>query len=54
MAETLTNEAFENEATVFDGEEHCLCVKFPDRPQELYTQEAIERTFEQKNEAVEK
>lgn len=47
-AESVINEAYGNDATFFDGEDTCLCVKFPDRPQELYTEDAIKRTFAQK------
>lgn len=46
-AESLINDAIENEATYFDGEDTCVCVRFPGRPQELYTENAIERTFKQ-------
>lgn len=47
-ADTVINDALENEAEYFEGDESVLCVRFPDRPQEVYTQDAIKRTFEQK------
>jgi len=46
--EAFIEEAIENEATYFDGEDTLLCVRFPGRPQELYTERALERSFEQR------
>ncbi len=48
-ARSLIDDAIENKATFFDGEENLMCVRFPGRPQEVYTERAIGRTFEQEN-----
>lgn len=32
-------------ATYFDGEEELLCVRFPGRPQELYSEMAVIRSL---------
>lgn len=38
--------AVENaEAIYWDGEDDLCCVRFPDRPQELYTEEALRRSL---------
>lgn len=37
----------EAEATYWDGEDDLCCVRFPDRPQELYTEEALRRSLAQ-------
>ena len=41
-AEHVIKLAIEAEATYFDGEDRNYCVRFPDRPQELYTEEALQ------------
>lgn len=33
------------EAVYDDGEDECLVIRFPDRPQELYTEEALQRSL---------
>lgn len=40
-AEHVIKLATEAEATYHDGEDTNYCVRFPDRPQELYTEEAL-------------
>ena len=35
--------AIESKAVYDDGEDELLCIQFPDRPQELYTQAALIR-----------
>lgn len=40
-AEEVIERAHRDEATFFDGEDICLCIRFPDRPQELYTEDAV-------------
>lgn len=44
-ADDIINLAIENDATFFDGEDLCYCVRFPDRPQELYTASALRRSL---------
>lgn len=34
-----------SDALYFDGEEYCMVVQFPGRPQELYTGEALRRSL---------
>ncbi len=41
--EDLCSEAH---ALYWDGEEYCLVLQFPGRPQELYTEEAARRSLE--------
>lgn len=36
--------AHDDEATYFDGEDVCLVLRFPNRPQELYTESAVRRS----------
>jgi len=43
-AEHVIKLSIEAEATYFDGEDTNYCVRFPDRPQELYTEEALRRS----------
>lgn len=40
-ADDVIERAHEDEATFFDGEDECLCLRFPGRPQELYTELAV-------------
>lgn len=35
------------EAVYNDGEDDCLVLRFPDRPQELYTEQAVRRSLPQ-------
>ena len=37
--------AHESEATYFDGEDDLICVRLPNRPQELYTVAALKRSL---------
>lgn len=42
--------AYDAEATFNDGEDECLIVQFPGRPQELYTEEALRRSLRRNGE----
>lgn len=44
-ADALISVCHEYEATYDDGEDICFIVQFPGRPQELYTEEALRRSF---------
>lgn len=40
-AQAVMDKAYEDECVYFDGEDDCFVVRFPDRPQELYTETAL-------------
>lgn len=40
-ADDVIERAHRDEATFFDGEDVCLVLRFPDRPQELYTEQSL-------------
>lgn len=43
-ADEVIRLATENDATYFEGDDVCYCVRFHDRPQELFTAEALKRS----------
>src|ERR1700743_2694315 len=44
-ADEVIERAHADEATYNDGEDVCLVIRFPDRPQELYTEDALRRSL---------
>lgn len=45
-AEAVIQAAFDNEAVYLEEDEYYPCVRFPGRPQEIYTVEALRRSGE--------
>lgn len=43
-AEAVIQAAFDTDAVYLEEGEYCPCVRFPDRPQEIYTVEALRRS----------
>ena len=48
-ADELVRVCHDNECTYNDGEDVCLVISFPGRPQELYTEEAARRSLIERN-----
>jgi len=46
QSQDLLEEAWEKECTYHDGEEELICARFPNRPQEVYTESAFTRSIE--------
>ena len=47
-AQQIIDRAHRDEAVYFDGEDYCLVLQFPGRPQELYTETAVRRSMRQR------
>lgn len=44
-AQAVIDKAWEDECVYFDGEDDTFIVRFPDRVQELYTEDALRRSL---------